>query len=115
MSHGHSHGPGESCDHSHGPQQVQLNAADPALQALMDADFSPVTLKLGPEPHIALCDAHGLEKCRNCHVDFINLNRLAKLLQMNSSLACPPPPQIVSHELSKAVTNTKDEGNVRLN
>ncbi|KIM88156.1 hypothetical protein PILCRDRAFT_249161 [Piloderma croceum F 1598] len=49
MSHSHTHAPGEVHDHSHGPpephqQQVTLQAPDPALQAIIEADFRPVDL-----------------------------------------------------------------------
>lgn len=113
----HTHAPGETHSHSHGPpqqqqqQQIVVNT-DPALQALIDQDFTEVPIVFGEETYIALCGPHSLEKCTSCNVDFINMNRLSKLLATNPNLLCPPPPQMVSKSLSVAVTNTKDEGNV---
>jgi len=113
MSHTHV----EEHPHIHGPQPqspgIPAQAPDPALQAIIEADFRPVPLILGPENASALCEAHSLEKCTDCNVDFVNTNRLAKLLVMNPSLMCPPPPNIVSQKLSQAVNNMKEEGNVR--
>ncbi|KAF9054636.1 hypothetical protein BJ165DRAFT_1332943, partial [Panaeolus papilionaceus] len=60
---------------------------------------------------IAVCDSHKLEKCDDCNVDFINTNRLSKLLAANPNLLCPPPANIVSQKLSQMVTATKEEGN----
>ncbi|KAG6835075.1 hypothetical protein H0H93_005068, partial [Arthromyces matolae] len=118
MSHSHSHAPGESHSHSHGPPQtpqtpqaITAPPPDPALQALIEADFRPVPLSLSDDKHNARCSAHGLEKCEPCDVDFVNLNRLSTLLANNPNLLCPPPAQIVTQKLTQMVTSTKDEGN----
>jgi len=47
-------------------------------------------------------------------VDFVNTNRLSKLLAANPNLLCPPPSNVVSQKLSQMVTSTKDDGNVRV-
>ncbi|KAJ6606992.1 hypothetical protein B0H10DRAFT_1819139 [Mycena sp. CBHHK59/15] len=112
MSHSHTHAPGETHSHSHGPPQpVAQPAADPALQALIDADFIPTPLALSPDNNFALCAVHSLEKCTDCGCDYVNLNRLSKLLVANPGLLCPPPANVISQKLSQLVTSTKDEGN----
>ncbi|KAF8880182.1 hypothetical protein BD779DRAFT_1612779 [Infundibulicybe gibba] len=111
----HTHAPGEEHSHSHGPpqQQQQMFAPppDPKMQALIDQDFAPTPLSLSEDTHTAVCAAHSLEKCESCDVDFVNLNRLAKILAANPNLLCPPPANVVSGKLSQMVTATKDEGN----
>ena len=57
---------------------------DPALQALIDQDYKPVPLKLGQEPHIAVCEAHSLEKCADCDLDFATVNRMSRILDRKS-------------------------------
>ncbi|KAG6827368.1 hypothetical protein H0H92_012083 [Tricholoma furcatifolium] len=118
MSHSHSHAPGEEHSHSHSPPQTpqspqspMMPTPDPALLALIEADFRPVALSLSDDRHTTYCSAHRLEKCEPCGVDFFNLNRLATLLANNPSLLCPPPANVVSHKLTQMVTATKDEGN----
>ena len=126
MSHEHSHGPGQPT-HSHGPappqqgmpQQAQqtmvMRPPDPLMQALIEESFRPVALSLGPpENATALCGKHQQERCAECGIDYRSLNRLSRILVANPNLRCPPPPQVVSQNLSAAVNNTKDEGNVRL-
>jgi len=123
MSHSHTHAPGEVHNHSHGPSQQQhllqqqqtiaQQPPDPALLALIEADFRPVDLSVGPPNESqALCRKHSLEKCTDCGVDLVNLNRFAKLLIANPTLMCPPPPNVVSQKLSQVITTTKEEGNV---
>ncbi|KAJ6568295.1 hypothetical protein DFH09DRAFT_1155125, partial [Mycena vulgaris] len=59
----------------------------------------------------ALCAAHSLEKCTDCGVDYVNLNRLSTLLAGNPTLLRPPPSNVgVSQSLTQLVTSTKDEG-----
>ncbi|PFH50992.1 hypothetical protein AMATHDRAFT_143577 [Amanita thiersii Skay4041] len=116
MSHSHSHAPGgqHSHSHSHGPQQPQqqqVPAPDPTLQALIDQDFKQVPLKLGPEQHLAVCEAHSLEKCSECDLDFQVINRMARILISNPNLLCPPPANVVTQKLTQMVTGTKEEGN----
>jgi translocation protein SEC72 len=86
---------------------------DPVLQALIDQDFIPVPLTLSSDNSSALCASHKLEKCDDCKVDFVNTNRLARLLIANPNLLCPPPSNVISPKLTQAVQATKDEGNVR--
>lgn len=82
------------------------------MQALIDLSFTEVPIAFNSsETHIALCKQHKHELCKVCGVDFTALNRLSKLLHMNTNLLCPPPPQMVSKTLTQAVTNTKEEGN----
>jgi translocation protein SEC72 len=120
MSHSHTHAPGEVHDHSHGPplqqqQQIIQQAPDPAIQALIEADFHPVDLTVSaPNESHASCLKHTLEKCTDCGLDFSALNRLSKLLISNPTLLCPPPPNMVTQKLSQVITNTKEEGNVRI-
>ncbi|KAF8166151.1 hypothetical protein BJ912DRAFT_934712 [Pholiota molesta] len=113
MSHSHTHAPGEEHSHSHGPpqQQPQIPAPDPTLQALIDQDFAPSPLVLSADATIALCAQHKLEKCDDCGVDFLNTNRLARILVANPNLLCPPPSNVISQNLTKIVQTTKDEGN----
>jgi translocation protein SEC72 len=82
------------------------------LTALIEADFRSVDLHVGPpnESH-ATCAKHALEKCSDCHLDFVNLNRLSKLLLANPTLLCPPPANVVSQRLSQVINTTKEEGN----
>lgn len=95
------------------PQSPTLAAPDPEMQTLIDMSFQEVPVAFNSsETHIALCKEHKLEVCKQCGVDYLQLNRLAKLLHMNSNLLCPPPPQMISKSLSQAVNNTKEEGNV---
>ncbi|KAF8628952.1 hypothetical protein AX15_003627 [Amanita polypyramis BW_CC] len=117
MSHSHSHAPGEH-SHSHGPPQTPqtpqsaiLPPPDPALQALIDQNFEPVPLKLGEEPHIAVCEAHSLEKCIDCNLDFTTLNRMSRILTNSPALRAPPPANIITQKLTQLVTSTKEEGN----
>ncbi|KAF5316342.1 hypothetical protein D9619_006546 [Psilocybe cf. subviscida] len=115
--HSHTHAPGEVHSHSHGPPQQQqqqqqaMPEPDPALQALIDQDFVPVPLALGQDNIFATCEAHKLEKCDDCNLDFINTNRLARILAANPNLLCPPPSNVISQKLTQIVTQTKDEGN----
>ncbi|TFK88424.1 hypothetical protein K466DRAFT_488956 [Polyporus arcularius HHB13444] len=82
------------------------------MQAVIEASFRPVDIALGPpENAIALCGKHKLEKCDDCGVDYRNLNRLSRILVANPNLRCPPPPQVVSQNLSTAINNTKEQGN----
>ncbi|KAF7771046.1 hypothetical protein Agabi119p4_7020 [Agaricus bisporus var. burnettii] len=117
MAHSHTHAPGQAHSHSHanGPQQQQqpqvLPPPDPVLQAAIDQDFRPVSLALGGDGTIAVCEPHKLEKCDNCNVDFVNTNRLSRLLVANPNLLCPPPSNIVSQKLTQMVTSAKEEGN----
>lgn len=116
MSHTHSHAPGENHSHSHGPpqpQQVALPTPDPALQAAIEADFRPVALTIASDNITLLCEPHKLEKCSSCNLDYVNLNRLTKILAQNPNLKAPPPGNVISKNLSQAVNNTKEEGNVR--
>jgi translocation protein SEC72 len=85
---------------------------DPALQAMIDQDFRPVPLALGSDGTIGVCEPHKLEKCDSCNLDFVNTNRLSRLLVANPSLLCPPPSNVVSQKLTQMVTSAKDEGNV---
>ena len=113
MSQSHTHGPGEVHNHSHGPPQQPQQTPDPVLQARIEADFRPVDLTVdAPNESHALCAKHSLEKCADCGLDFVNLNRLSKLLITNPNLLCPPPPNVVSQKLSQVITTTKEEGNV---
>ncbi|KAF9521572.1 hypothetical protein CPB83DRAFT_878467 [Crepidotus variabilis] len=117
MSHTHTHAPGESHSHSHSPPQTPqtpqsaIPQPDPKLQALIDQDFTPSPLVLSPDSTVALCSEHKKEKCDECGVDFVNTNRLSKLLVANPNLLCPPPSNVISQKLTQMVTATKDEGN----
>ena len=102
--------------HPQQPQQVMPTPqADPVMQARIEADFKPVNVAVGgPGAAFAFCNTHKLEKCKECNVDFVALNRVSKILVANPTLRCPPPPNVVQQKLSQAVTNMKDEGNVCL-
>jgi len=102
-----------------GQQQAQPQPppprADPVMQAIIDADYKPVSLQFGePENSTVLCKPHAREVCTDCKLDFSALNQLTKSLINRPELAFPPPPQIVHPGRSMAVTKTKDEGNVRV-
>jgi len=88
-----------------------MTPVSPELQAMIDQDFVPVPLELSQDKVTALCSAHKLEKCDNCQIDFVNLNKLSKLLAANPSILCPPPSNVVSQKLTQAVTSIKEEGN----
>jgi len=98
--------------------QQQPQAApqpDPIMQARIEADFRPVDVSLGESNSTMLiCSPHSLEKCADCNVDFINLNRLARIFVSHPNLACPPPPHMTHNKLSAVITATKDEGNVSI-
>ncbi|THH10364.1 hypothetical protein EW145_g1392 [Phellinidium pouzarii] len=125
MSHSHTHAPGQTHSHTPSPamaaaqqqqqqqqQYVPPPPADPKMQALIEADYKPVNLKLGPPNDTqALCVVHELEKCDDCNVDFASTNSLARIFAANPNLLCPPPPQIVQPQRSQAVTKTKEDGN----
>ncbi|EAU90043.1 hypothetical protein CC1G_08316 [Coprinopsis cinerea okayama7 len=110
---GHTHG-GQPCQgHGHGPQpQPAFPPVDPTAQALIDNDFVPVPLSLEQDATVAVCSAHKQEKCEPCNVDFVNMNRLSRVLASNPQLLCPPPSNVVNQKLSQMVTAAKDEGNV---
>lgn len=122
MSQTHTHGPGTHPGHTHGPPapqpqppQMAVRAPDPLMQAIIAASHRPVDFVLGPpDNNSVLCVPHKLEKCADCDVDYVGMNRLARTLHQNPNLRCPPPPQLVNKPLSQAVTNTKEEGNVSL-
>jgi translocation protein SEC72 len=100
--------------HNHGPQ-TPLTPVTPIpaeLQAIIDQDFIPVPLELSQDNILALCSGHKIEKCDDCQVDFVSLNRLSKLLAGNPNLLCPPPFNIVSQKLTQLVTSIKEDGNV---
>ena len=97
------------------PQMMVQPPPDPVLQAVIDADFKPVNLKLGgPDGISVLSGANSEEVDEENGLDFTRLNRLSKLLATNPNLRCPPPPTVVSHKLSQVINGTKEEGNVRL-
>ncbi|KAI0685891.1 hypothetical protein BC835DRAFT_1289105 [Cytidiella melzeri] len=82
------------------------------MQAVIEASFQQVDIALGPpENVVALCGKHSREKCADCDINFMSLNQVSRLLHMNPTLRCPPPPQMVTQKLSQAVNSTKDEGN----
>lgn len=82
------------------------------LQALIDQDFKPTPIKIGAEPHIAVCEVHALEKCSDCNLDFTLLNRMSRIFANNPNLPYPPPANVVTQRLTQMVTATKEEGNV---
>jgi translocation protein SEC72 len=121
MSHGHTHGPGEDHSHSHGPpqgqgpqppQQMVAPPPDPVMQAVIDASFRPVDLAV--QEAFVFCNAHKLEKCEECDVDYGSLNRLTRLLVQNPNLRCPPPAKVVNPQMGQVINNMKEEGNVSL-
>jgi len=93
-------------------QQQLLARQDPVMQAVIEADFRPVDLTLDSANATALCSSHSREKCDECDVDFVQLNRLTKVLSANPTIPFPPPPNIVNQKLSQIVNQTKEEGNV---
>jgi translocation protein SEC72 len=44
-------------------------------------------------------------------MDYVQLNRLSKVLTANPKLPFPPPPNVVNQKLSQIVNQTKEEGN----
>ena len=94
------------------PQMVQP-PPDPVFQAIIDADYKPVNLKLGgPDNMSVLSGANSEEVDEENGLDFTRLNKLSKLLATNANLRCPPPPTVVSQKLSQVINGTKEEGNV---
>lgn len=107
--------PGQPNPMQRPPQMMTAPQPDPVMQARIDADFRPVDLAVGGPGHaFVFCNKHKVEKCDECNLDFAGLNRISKILVTNPNLRCPPPPTVVQQKLSQAVTNTKDEGNVRI-
>ena len=94
-------------------QEQMLPRPDPVMQAVIEADFRPVDLTLDSTNVAALCASHSREKCDDCDVDYVQLNRLSKVLTANPKLPFPPPPNVVNQKLSQIVNQTKEEGNVR--
>ncbi len=94
-------------------QEQLLPRADPVMQAAIEADFRPVDLTLDPANTAAFCASHSREKCDECDVDYVLLNRLSKVLTSNPKLPFPPPPNVINQKLSQIVNQTKEEGNVR--
>jgi len=97
------------------PQMIAQPLPDPVLQAVIDADFKPVNLKLGgPDNTFVLSGTNSEEVDEENGLDFTRMNRLSKLLAANPNLRCPPPPTVVSQKLSQVINGTKEEGNVCL-
>lgn len=96
-------------------QQMQVRL-DPAAQALIDQQFVEVPLHIVTEPLPgALCTSHKKERCDECGVNFVDLNRLSRLLAQNPGIKCPPPPNMTNTKnLTQTVNNLKEEGNVRV-
>jgi translocation protein SEC72 len=94
-------------------EQQLLPRPDPVMQAVIEADFSPVDLTLDSTNTAALCASHSHEKCDECDIDYVQLNRLSKVLTANPKLPFPPPPHVINQKLSQIVNQTKEEGNVR--
>jgi len=92
-------------------QEQMLPRADPVMQAVIEADFRPIDLTLDSTNATALCASHSREKCDECDVDYVQLNRLSKVLTANPKLLVPPPPNVVNQKLSQIVNQTKEEGN----
>jgi len=94
------------------PQMMVQPPPDPVLQAVIDADFKPVNLKLGgPDGNFVLSGTNSGEVDEENGLDFARLNKLTKLLATNPNLRCPPPPTVVSQKLSQVINTTKEEGN----
>jgi translocation protein SEC72 len=94
-------------------QEQLLPRPDPVMQAVIEADFRTVDLTLDSTDVSALCASHSREKCDECDIDYVQLNRLSKVLTANPKLPFPPPPNVVNQKLSQIVNQTKEEGNVR--
>jgi len=92
-------------------QEQVLPRADPVMQAVIEADFRPIELTLDSTNTAALCASHSLEKCDECDIDYVQLNRLSKVLTANPKLPFPPPPNVINQKLSQIVNQTKEEGN----
>ena len=94
-------------------QAANLPKPDPRLQAAIEASFVPVDIELTePSNSNVKCAPHKLEKCDECGVDFVDLNRIAKIFVSNPNLRCPPPPNVITKQLSDVINRTKEEGNV---
>ena len=97
------------------PQVMVQSPPDPLLQAVIDADFKPINLKLGgPDGNFVLSGGNSEEADEESGLDFTRLNKLTKLLGTNPNLRCPPPPTVISQKLSQVINGTKEEGNVCL-
>ena len=85
------------------------------MQALIEADFTPVNIKLGdPNESQASCGEHDKELCEECGVDYRLMNGLARIFTQNPQLLAPPPPQVVQQQRSLVVNKMKEDGNVRV-
>jgi translocation protein SEC72 len=95
------------------PQMMVQSLPDPLLQAVIDADFKPINLKLGgPDGNLVLSGGNSEEVDAENGLDFTRLNKLTKLLGTNPNLRCPPPPAVISQQLSQVINRAKEEGNV---
>lgn len=94
-------------------QAANLPKPDPRLQAAIEAVYVPVDIELTePANSNVRCAPHKLEKCDDCGLDFVDLNRIAKIFVSNPNLRCPPPPNVITKQLSDVINKTKEEGNV---
>ncbi|GES91336.1 translocation protein SEC72 [Rhizophagus clarus] len=57
------------------------------------------------------CRQHRLETCKDCDYDFKPLNTLHKSLIPIKGNIPPPTPNFINHNLSKQITNLREEGN----
>ncbi|KZV69267.1 hypothetical protein PENSPDRAFT_581118 [Peniophora sp. CONT] len=93
-------------------QAANLPKPDPRLQAAIEASYVPVDIELTePSNSNVKCTPHKLEKCDDCGLDFVDLNRIAKIFVSNPNLRCPPPPNVITKQLSDVINKTKEEGN----
>src|SRR5688572_11735287 len=110
----------QSSTHSHAHlthvKQAMQVSSDPAVLAMIDAQHVPVNLKLTKDDaaSIAVCEPHGLEVCKDCDLDFFQMNITSRVLQsFPPEMPIPPPPNVVHPQRSPMVQKAKDEGNVR--
>ena len=71
-------------------QEQLLPRPDPVMQAVIEADFRTVDLTMDSNNVTALCASHSREKCDECDVDYVQLNRLSKVLTANPKLPSTP-------------------------
>ncbi|KAH9992420.1 hypothetical protein BJV77DRAFT_1002331, partial [Russula vinacea] len=73
-------------------QEQLLPRPDPVMQAAIEADFRTVDLTMDSTNVTALCASHSREKCDECDVDYVQLNRLSKVLTANPKYLSHPHP-----------------------
>ena len=86
---------------AHAPTNATATATATGCKQSLRRDFRPIDsdLTLDSSNVTALCSSHSREKCDECDVDYVQLNRLSKIFNTNPKLPFSPPPNIVNQKL----------------